>query len=50
MGSMQKDPPQSESMLWSDEREREVEQLEHYEEKWKMRLEGEEEYPVVSHV
>jgi hypothetical protein len=34
--------------VWTDGREREVGQLEHYEERWNWRLKGGEEQPVVS--
>ena len=37
------EPPQRASICLSDGREREVEQLEHYEERWNWRLEGGEE-------
>lgn len=47
MASLQHDPPQCESMWWTDGGEREVKLLEHYEEtNW--RLECGEECPVVS--
>lgn len=38
--SLQWESPQCESMWWSDEKEQEVEQLEHYEESWDWGLEG----------
>ena len=43
VASLQREPPQCASMWWSDGREREVGQLEQYEEKWNWKLEGGEE-------
>jgi hypothetical protein len=38
VASLQWEPPQCMSMLWSEGREREEEQLGHYEERWNWRL------------
>ena len=40
MASLRRDPPQYVSLWCTDGREREVEQLQHYEEMWTQRLEG----------
>lgn len=48
VASLQAEPSQCVSMWWSDGREREVEQLEHCEERWNWRLQRGEEWPAVS--
>ena len=45
---LQQKPPQCARMWWSDGREKEVEQLEHYGERWNWRLEGRQEEPAVN--
>jgi hypothetical protein len=42
VASQQLETPQCVNMWWSDRREREMEQFEHYDEWWNWRLEGRE--------